>query len=54
VICSNAALECFRGPAGAVFPALARLLSITPLPAHAFFSMPSGLYMVVLTHTCQI
>jgi magnesium chelatase accessory protein len=36
MICINAALENFRGPAGAVFPALARLLSITPLPAYAF------------------
>jgi magnesium chelatase accessory protein len=36
VICINAALEDFRGPAGAVFLALARLLSITPLPAYAF------------------
>lgn len=36
VICVNAALEDFRGPGRAVYPALARLLSISPLPAYAF------------------
>jgi magnesium chelatase accessory protein len=34
-VCINPALEDFRGPAGAIFPALARLLSITPLPSFA-------------------
>lgn len=36
VVCVNAALEDFRGPARAVFPALARMLALTPLPAHVF------------------
>jgi magnesium chelatase accessory protein len=36
VACINAALEDFRGPAGAVFPALAQVLATTPLPAYAF------------------
>lgn len=36
VVCVNAALEEFRGPAGAVFPALAQVLSLTSLPAFAF------------------
>ena len=35
-ICINAALEDFRGPARSVFPALAQILSLTPLPAYAF------------------
>jgi magnesium chelatase accessory protein len=36
VVCINAALEDFRGPARSVFPALAQLLAMTPLPAYAF------------------
>jgi magnesium chelatase accessory protein len=36
VACINPALEDFRGPAGAVFPALAQILATTPLPAYAF------------------
>lgn len=35
VVCINAALENFRGPARSVFPALARFLSLTPFPAYA-------------------
>lgn len=36
VVCFNAALEAFRGPAGVAFPALAQALAMTPLPAFAF------------------
>lgn len=36
IVCINAALEEFRGPAGAVFPILAQALALTPLPALAF------------------
>jgi magnesium chelatase accessory protein len=36
VVCINAALEDFKGPAGAVFPVLAQILAMTPLPAYAF------------------
>ena len=36
VICINAALEEFRGPARSAFPLLAQLLSLTPLAAYAF------------------
>ena len=36
LVCINAALEEFRGPAGAVFPILAQALALTPLPALAF------------------
>ncbi len=35
VICINAALENFRGPARSIFPALAQILSLTPFPAYA-------------------
>lgn len=35
VVCVNAALENFSGPARSVFPALARFLALTPFPALA-------------------